>query len=270
MSVPPDAISARNISVRRGGRTVLESVSMSVAAGEIVMLLGPNGAGKSTLLATLAGDMRPDVGEIYLSGDSIGSFSKLEMAHRRAVYSATENSRLGYSARAIVEFGRRAVQASSKEDDAQAVFEAMRVTESTEFSNRVFGSLSEGERARVVLARVFAQETPILLLDEPTASLDIRHQHLVLQHLRALADKGYSVIAAIHDVNLACSYADRIGFLKNGRLVAIGEPAVVVTDALLEDVFGWPMAVFDHPMQAGPVVMPLLNPIGLAVSGDAK
>ena len=250
------AVAMRNVTVRRGNRIALDDVSVSVEQGEVVILVGPNGAGKSTLLATLAGDIRASSGSVELEREPIQDLSILQRSRRRAVYSSAEHTRLGYSARAIVEFGRRSVPASGRGDDGRVVAESMHATECEVFANRVFATLSEGERARVVLARVFAQETPILLLDEPTASLDIRHQHLVMQHTRRLAANGRTVIAAVHDLNLACVYADRIGLLKEGRLVAIDRPADVVSDEILEDVFGWPMTVFEYPARRQPVVLP--------------
>jgi iron complex transport system ATP-binding protein len=246
----------RNVTVRRGNRTVLDDVTMSASPGEIIILVGPNGAGKSTLLATLASDLQASSGTIEMNGTAIREMSTLQLARTRAVYSSAEHTRLGYTAREIVEFGRRSVPASGRDDDARAVAESMQATECDLFANRVFAALSEGERARVVLARVFAQDTPILLLDEPTASLDIRHQHLVLQHVRRLATSGRTIIAAIHDLNLACIYADRIGLLKEGRLIAIDQPANVISGDVLEDVFGWPMTVIQHPTRLLPIVLP--------------
>lgn len=256
MSTLPNSIEIRNVTVRRGNRTALDNVSMSIAPGEVIILVGPNGAGKSTLLATLASDLKTSSGVIEFDGKPIRDMSTGQLARIRAVYSSAEYTRLGYTAREIVEFGRRSVPASGRDDDSRVIAESMQATESNAFANRVFAALSEGECARVVLARVFAQDTPILLLDEPTASLDIRHQHLVFQHLRRLAADGRTVIAAVHDLNLACVYGDRIGLLKEGRLVAIDAPANVASSDVLEDVFDWPMTVIQHPNRNQPVVLP--------------
>ncbi|MEJ7840003.1 MAG: ATP-binding cassette domain-containing protein, partial [Thermomicrobiales bacterium] len=225
------------------------------------VLLGPNGAGKSTLLATLAGDIRPDRGDVIMLGVSIRSFSKRVLVRHRAVYTSTGETQIGFPVRTVVEFGRRGVDSARRDDDDRVVRESMEVTEVSQFSNRALASLSEGERSRVGLARVLAQETPILLLDEPTASLDVRHQHLVMRHLRELAHQGRCVIAAVHDINLACAYADRIGLLSRGTLVALDSPERVLSSALLQDVFNWPMSVMTHPSRSGPVVFPDIDDV---------
>jgi iron complex transport system ATP-binding protein len=137
----------------------------------------------------------------------------------------------------------------------------MQLTETTAVADREFATLSEGERARVVLSRVFAQETPLLLLDEPTATLDVRHQHLVMHHLRQFVAKGCTVIVAVHDLNLACMYADRIAMIRHGHIEALGTPGEVVTPVNLEAVFDCPMAVLGHPSRSIPVVVPLVDPI---------
>lgn len=256
MNATSDAITVRSLTVRRGRKAVLNDLSLSVGRGELLVLLGPNGAGKSSLLSALAGDLKPEHGTIDLLGDSIVSLSRRDLARRRAMYTSADHGRLGYPVRTIVEFGRRAVDASRRVDDARIIAQSMAVTESLEFADRLFATLSEGERARVGLARVFAQETPIVLLDEPTAALDIRHQHLVMQHLRSLTQAGRTVIAAVHDVQLACSYTDRIALLKHGSIVACGTPGRVMTESLLERVFDWPMSVMTHPLRSGPAIFP--------------
>ncbi|GHG73690.1 hemin import ATP-binding protein HmuV [Streptomyces griseocarneus] len=248
---------ARALRVGLGGRNVLDGVDLSVAAGEVVALVGPNGAGKSTLLAALARDLTAASGEVRIDGAPADAWSAGELALRRAVLPQSAELSFPFTAGEVVRMGRApwAGTAAEDEDDA-AVEAAMAATEVAGFASRPFAALSGGERARVALARVLAQRAPLLLLDEPTAALDLRHQELVLRVCRERAAAGDAVVVVLHDLGLAGAYADRVAVLHEGRVVADGPPAEVYLPELLGRVYGQPVDVFDHPHSGEPLVIP--------------
>jgi iron complex transport system ATP-binding protein len=260
MSERPAGIDIRSVSVRRGQRVALDAVSLSVARGEVLALVGPNGAGKSTLISAVSGDLKLAGGEIDISAKPVGSMSLAALARQRAVYAVGRTAPPGFTAQEVVEMGRNPVPYTSADEEREIVTRMMQATDTVGIAHRDFATLSEGERSRVGLARVFAQQTPVLLLDEPTASLDVRHQHQVMDHVRAVAAEGASVIAAVHDLNLACMYADRIAMIREGRIVAEGTPNEVMTSELLEAVFECPMAILPHPYRPIPIVLPYAEP----------
>ncbi|WP_298406855.1 heme ABC transporter ATP-binding protein [uncultured Chloroflexus sp.] len=250
---------AHEIGYRTDGRWLVQSVSLSLSAGEVVILVGPNGAGKSTLLSLLAGDLSPTTGEIWLERHNLNRMSALAQAQRRAVLRQQIIVTFPFTALEVALMGRAPHlrgQAESKRDLA-IVEEALAQTETTSFATRPLPTLSGGEQARVQMARVLAQTTPILLLDEPTAALDLRHQHRILQLARRAADQGGAALIVLHDVNLAALYADRIGVMHQGRLHAIGSPWDVLRADLLSDVYGVPITVQPHPRAATPLVLSL-------------
>ncbi|MFI2072361.1 MULTISPECIES: heme ABC transporter ATP-binding protein [Streptomyces] len=248
---------ARALRVRLGGRTVLDGVCLSVAAGEVVALVGPNGAGKSTLLAALAHDLPAAEGEVRIDGGPAGGWSAGELALRRAVLPQAAELSFPFTAGEVVRMGRAPWAGTPAEDEDDAAVEAaMAATEAAGFVSRPFAALSGGERARVALARVLAQRAPLLLLDEPTAALDLRHQELVLRVCRERAVAGDAVVVVLHDLGLAGAYADRVVVLHEGRVVADGPPAEVYAPALLGRVYGQPVDVIDHPHTGEPLVIP--------------
>ncbi|MEV5377649.1 heme ABC transporter ATP-binding protein [Streptomyces nondiastaticus] len=248
---------ARSLSVRLGGRAVLDGVDLGVAAGEVLALVGPNGAGKSTLLAALAHDLPAAAGEVRIDGEPAAAWSAAELALRRAVLPQAAELSFPFPVEDVVRMGRApwAGTPAEGEDDA-AVREAMAAAEVTGFASRPFAALSGGERARVALARVLAQRTPLLLLDEPTAALDLRHQELVLRICRERAAAGAAVVVVLHDLGLAGAYADRIAVLHGGRIAAEGPPARVLEAELLTRVYLQPVEVIDHPRTGEPLVIP--------------
>ncbi|MCA6096202.1 heme ABC transporter ATP-binding protein [Streptomyces sp. SCA3-4] len=248
---------ARSLHVRLGGRAVLAGVDLTVRAGEVVALVGPNGAGKSTLLAALAGDLPAESGEVRVDGLPAGAWSAGELALRRAVLPQTAGLSFPFTVGEVVRMGRApwAGTAAEEEDDA-AVREAMAAADVAGFGPRPFAALSGGERARVALARVLAQRTALLLLDEPTAALDLRHQEVVLRICRERAAAGDAVVVVLHDLGLAGAYADRVALLHDGRIAADGPPATVYLPELLSRVYSQPVDVIDHPCSRGPLVIP--------------
>ncbi|MGV9457147.1 heme ABC transporter ATP-binding protein [Streptomyces sp. NPDC003635] len=254
---PGDTLAeAEDLRVRLGGRDVLHGVEVSVRAGELLALVGPNGAGKSTLLGALAADVPAVGGVVRVHGRPATEWSAPELALRRAVLPQSATLTFPFSVEEVVRMGRAPWAALGTEDDDAAVAEAMRLTEVADFAPRPFNALSGGERARVALARVLAQRAPLLLLDEPTAALDLKHQELVLRLCRERAEAGDAVVVVLHDLGLAAAYAHRAAVLRAGEVVADGEPAEIFSDRLLSEVYDQPVEVLPHPRTGAILVNP--------------
>ncbi len=249
------ALSARSVTVELDGRPVLRDVSLDIVPGEVLALVGPNGAGKSTLLSVLSGERAPSAGLVTLDDRALDTFSALELAQRRAVL--TQDNSLAFPFRVIevIQMGRAPWTRSAElADDARAVSAAAAAADVEHLSGRRFTELSGGERARVSLARVLAQDTGIVFLDEPTAALDLRHQEDVLRLARSLAASGHAVVMVVHDLSLAGAVADRVALLSRGVLVAVGPPAAVLTAASISEVYGLAVRVID--LDGRPHVVP--------------
>jgi iron complex transport system ATP-binding protein len=233
-------LTARGLNVTLAGRLVLKDVSLALSSGHLVALVGPNGAGKTTLLRALAG-LVPSDGAIEVGGAALSSLSLRERARRFAYLPQGHVVHWPLAARDIVALGRYPHGATDPArltpKDTEAVLRAMQATDVTEFSERRVTELSGGERSRVALARVLAVEAPVILADEPTASLDPRHQFDVMKSLRASADKGVLVIVVTHDLGLAARFADTVLVLSDGRLVSRGAPAEALSEKVMGDVF---------------------------------
>ena len=235
---------AESVSVELGGHPVLRQVGLAVGPGELVALVGPNGAGKSTLLGALAGDVALTSGEVTLDGRPIGQVSPTALARRRAVLLQQQGLSFGFRVADVVRMGRSPWHRTPEADrDDEVTAMAMAVTEVDGLAERVFPTLSGGEQARASFARVLAQEAPVLLLDEPTAALDIRHQEAVLGVARGAASAGSAVVVVLHDLSLAAAYADRVCLLHAGRVAADGPPDDVLTAERLGEVYEHPVAV---------------------------
>ncbi|MET9252893.1 heme ABC transporter ATP-binding protein [Streptomyces sp. NPDC003717] len=256
--VPGEVLAeAEGLRVRLDGRTVLDGVGVRVRAGEVLALVGPNGAGKSTLLSALAADLPAAGGVVRLHGRPAPDWSAPELALRRAVLPQSAALSFPFPVEEVVRMGRAPWAGTEREDeDDAAVADAMARTEVAGFAGRPFAALSGGERARVALARVLAQRAPLLLLDEPTAALDLRHQELVLRLCRERARAGDAVVVVLHDLGLAAAYAHRVAVLRAGRVTADGPPSEVFSDALLSEVYEQPVEVFPHPRTGAVLVTP--------------
>lgn len=252
-------ISAQGVGVDLDGRAVLEGISLDVSAGEVLVLVGPNGAGKSTLLGVLSGERRPTRGTVSIEGREVSGIRSSELARMRSVL--TQDNQVSFPFRVIevVSMGRAPwARMVEGRDDIVAVSEALEAADISHLASRRFTTLSGGERARVSLARVLAQRTRTVFLDEPTASLDLRHQEDVMRMARSMANSGCAVVVVLHDLSLASAYADRLALISGGILEAIGTPADVLTEERVERVYGLPVEL--HLVGGRPVVVPTRSP----------
>jgi iron complex transport system ATP-binding protein len=251
------ALSADHLNVALAGRPVLSDVSLQLASGHLVALVGPNGAGKTTLLRALAG-LIPSDGVIKVGGEALATLSLRERAKRFGYLPQGHMVHWPLPARDIVALGRYPHGATDPARlpprDVEAVVRAMQAADVMEFAERRVTELSGGERSRVALARVFAVEAPIILADEPTASLDPRHQIDVMKGLRAAADRGVLVIVVTHDLGLAARFADHALVLSQGRLASQGAPADALSETVMADVFR--ISAFRAEYQRETVIVP--------------
>jgi iron complex transport system ATP-binding protein len=248
-------IKACNIGVRLDSRDILNGVSLDVQRGEVLALVGPNGAGKSTLLSVLSGDRKPDSGSVTLDGRDVGSIRHGELARLRAVLTQENSVSFPFRVSEVVAMGRSPwARSTESRDDVAVVNAALEATDVAHLSARRYTALSGGEKARVSLARVLAQATPVVFLDEPTAALDLRHQEEVMRVARAMADDNRAVVIVLHDLSLAGAYSDRLALVAHGALDAIGTPAEVLTAERVERVYGLPVDL--HDVAGHPVVVP--------------
>ncbi|MDB6177391.1 heme ABC transporter ATP-binding protein [Paracoccus sp. Z330] len=247
-------IELRNISLRADEKILLDRVNLSCEPGTVTALVGPNGAGKSTLLSVIAGDVRPDQGEVVLQDRNIGKFSVRDLAQIRAVFPQGSGIRFGYHVHEVVSMGR-AFRDLPTNQDAAAIEAAMMQSEVAHMAWRNAQTLSGGEQARTTFARVLVQECPVVLLDEPTAALDLRHQEKVLESAVDLARGGATVLAVLHDLNLAAAHADRIVLMCNGAIAATGTPWEVLTQEQVGRVYRQDVCVMPHPLRECPVVL---------------
>jgi iron complex transport system ATP-binding protein len=270
-------VEARAISIRLGRRTIVDGLSLAIAPGETVALVGPNGAGKTTLLRALSGDLRPRSGGAYLKGRALASYTPRELAEHRAVLSQGIGVAFPFTVAEIVHMGAGDRAGRRVEQFVEA---ALAEVDLAGFHDRIVTTLSGGEQQRAHFARVLVQLAcgeaahgpGVLLLDEPTSSLDLKHQIDLLMLARRRADRGFTVIAILHDLNLATLFGDRIVVLKDGRIDRDGPPAATVTSDMVERVFDIGIAVGRPPPAGVPYILPqaLAPSLRNAVGGGAK
>ncbi|WP_330631628.1 ABC transporter ATP-binding protein [Halocatena halophila] len=240
-------ITVDGVRVSYDERTVLENVSLTVDAGTFVGIVGPNGAGKTTLLQTINGVTAPDDGTVTIQGKSVQKASAREIAQRVGTVPQEAPSGFSFPVRDVVAMGRHPHRSRFDRSDPQtAITRAMERTETVALADRTIDTLSGGERQRVRIARAVAQETPALVLDEPTASLDIAHQVRTLELVQSLVNEGKAAVAAIHDLDLAARYCDVVAILSGGTILDSGPPAAVVTPSTIETAYGESMDVHVH------------------------
>lgn len=245
------------VSYHVGSLPILTDVTLGVRYGEVLALVGPNGAGKSTLLSVLSGDIAPSSGSVLFEGRELAQWPARELARARAVLLQANQVAFSFTAQQVIDMGRAPwIGTPQSDDDERAIRDATSAADVGHLTQRGFPHLSGGEKARVSLARVLAQETKVVLLDEPTAALDLKHQESVLQIARELAQRGRAVIVVLHDLSLAGAYADEVAILANGVLVARGVPGDVLTEERISEVYGAPVRVLSDPDTGRPVVIP--------------
>ena len=256
--MPEPAVAATSLTYRVGDATLVSNVDFAAARGELVAVIGPNGAGKSTLLNLLSGDLQPSEGQVVLDSVDIADALPGDLALVRSMLTQRTPVDIPYTAAQVVNMGRfphRRDEANSAERDSAAVAEAMDRTDTSRFAGRVYATLSGGERTRVSLARVFAQKTPIVFLDEPTTALDVAHQERIMGETVRLSREQRAVVVVLHDLNAAAVHADRIVLMNQSEVVAGGRPREVLQEALLSEVYAQRMVVVDHPFRACPLVL---------------
>ncbi|MEN8041825.1 MAG: heme ABC transporter ATP-binding protein [Actinomycetota bacterium] len=248
----------RNVTVSVRGHDLLSDVSILLPAGSRTAVIGPNGAGKSTLLATLAGDVKPSAGEVRIGGEQIHLLSPRKLARTRSVLAQTHTTDVAFSVQQAVAMGRfpyRFDAGVSSEENRMAVDGAIADLDVESLRDRQVRSLSGGERQRTAIARVLAQSTPIVLLDEPTTALDIRHQESVMALVDRLHSQQRTIVAVLHDLNVV-SHFDRVILLSRGTVAAQGKPADVLTSELLSSVYEYPIDVVPHPTDDRFLILP--------------
>lgn len=231
---------------RLSGNTALDGVTLTIESGALFGLVGPNGAGKTTLLRAMAGAVGPDSGTVLVAGLAPHSTPPPELARVMAVLPQHPAAPAGMTVRETVAWGRNphlGRLSPSGKRDRLAVSEALLRTRTSRLADRPVDELSGGERHRVMIARALAQSPRILLLDEPTVHLDIGHQVEIMETLKSLASEGMTVVAALHDLNLAAAYCDRLALLSRGRLLACGAPSEVLTPDLIQQAYGTSVSV---------------------------
>ncbi|HEY4435966.1 MAG TPA: iron-enterobactin ABC transporter ATP-binding protein [Lelliottia sp.] len=244
-----------------GKKIVVDELTVSIPDGHFTAIIGPNGCGKSTLLRTLSRLMTPQHGSVFLDGEQIQSYASKEVARRIGLLAQNATTPGDITVQELVARGRYPHQplfTRWRKEDEEAVARAMQATGITDLARQSVDTLSGGQRQRAWIAMVLAQETAIMLLDEPTTWLDISHQIDLLELLSDLnRTQGYTLAAVLHDLNQACRYATHLIALRDGKIVAEGAPKEIVTPELIERIYGMRCMIIDDPVAGTPLVVPL-------------
>jgi iron complex transport system ATP-binding protein len=255
-------IRLKNVSYKAGKKLLLDDISLEVRQGELLTIIGANGAGKSTLMTLLSGDEKAHTGKIWFEDKPINTISSGILATRRAVLSQHNTVSVSFSVEEIILMGRYPhFQLKPAQIDIKIVESVMQDTGVSHLAQRDYTTLSGGEQQRVQLARVMAQihnvQGAYLFLDEPTNGLDLLYQQQILSTARQMADKGYGVVAILHDINFASRYSDRVMILKAGRLLAIGTANEVINAHNVQEAFNIKMMLFNPEGSKSPFVVPM-------------
>ena len=257
MATSEPLIELTSVGLALDGRAILKNVSLQVFPGEVLALVGPNGAGKSSLLSVMSGDVQATTGRALLQGRDVSKYRVDEAARQRSVLMQSNEVSFPFTVAEIVEMGRAPwARTMSLTDDNKAIAEALEKADVEHLVERRFNQLSGGERARVSLARVLAQRTPVVLLDEPTAALDLKHQESVMKTVREIAGQGRAVVVVVHDLSVAAGYADRVAMVVEGKIAAVGSPREVITAKRVSEVYGVAVDIETVGSPARPVILP--------------
>ena len=251
-------IEVRGVWAGYGERQVLRGVNLSVARGSVTALAGPNGVGKSTLLRLLSGSLKPSLGSTRVSGVDAATLSVRERARMVAIVPQNVELPPGTAVLEVVLMGRNphmGLLSWERESDVDIAMEAMRMTDCDDLLDRPVDELSGGERQRVAIAMALAQQTPALLLDEPTANLDLAYQPVIMSLMRELASAGKTVVVAVHDLTLAGQFCDEVALMSGGVMEAVGKPEEVLTEANIRKAYGADVTVLAHPSTGKPIVV---------------
>ncbi|GAA1880991.1 MAG: ABC transporter ATP-binding protein [Williamsia herbipolensis] len=263
MNESAPTLGARDLVLGYGGRTIVDGLSVDIAPGAVTAIVGPNACGKSTLLRGLSRLLTPTRGQVVLDGRDISALKTKDVARRLGLLPQTSIAPEGITVADLVARGRfphQRVLRQFSRDDERAVTDAMAATGVDALAGRPVDELSGGQRQRVWVAMVLAQQTPVILLDEPTTFLDIAHQIELLDLFGRLnRSQGSTIVAVLHDLNHACRFADVVIAMKDGAIVAQGAPADVITADLVEDVYGLPCRIIDDPESHTPLVIPRVS-----------
>ena len=261
MSAVPSRLRGEQLTLAYGNKTIAESLNVTIPDGQFTAIIGPNGCGKSTLLRTLSRLMTPASGHVWLDGAQIQQYASKEVARRIGLLAQNATTPCYITVQELVARGRYPHQplfTRWRKEDEEAVTKAMQATGITHLADQSVDTLSGGQRQRAWIAMVLAQETAIMLLDEPTTWLDISHQIDLLELLSELnREKGYTLAAVLHDLNQACRYASHLIALREGKIVAQGAPKEIVTAELIERIYGLRCMIIDDPVAGTPLVVPL-------------
>ncbi|MFJ6533569.1 ABC transporter ATP-binding protein [Microbacterium sp. NPDC091662] len=258
MTTQHPALEARGLVVAYDGKVVVDGVDLALPEGSFTVILGPNASGKSTVLRALARVLKPESGDVLFDGRALGEYGSKELARRMGLLPQDAIAPEGMRVADLVSRGRyphhSALQRWTSADDT-ATRDALAATNTADLAERYVDQLSGGQRQRVWVALLLAQQTPVMLLDEPTTFLDIAHQYELLDLLQALNQQGKTVIAVLHDLNQAARYADNLVLMKEGRVVATGTPAELITAERVGEVFGIDAIVTPDPVTTTPMVV---------------
>ncbi|MDM7853133.1 ABC transporter ATP-binding protein [Pseudochrobactrum kiredjianiae] len=251
---------ADDVTLRYDERTISQGLTIAIPDASFTVIVGPNACGKSTLLRALSRLLKPAKGQVILDGQSIATLPPRETARRLGLLPQSSVAPDGITVADLVARGRYPHQSFLRQwsaDDEQAVMQAMEATQISALANRQVSELSGGQRQRVWIALVLAQETPILLLDEPTTFLDIAHQIELLDLLADLNRQGRTIVAVLHDLNHACRYASHMIAMRDGAVAAEGRPEEIVSEQLIDTVFGLKSMIIADPVSGTPLIVPL-------------
>ena len=261
MTISQPRLRGEQLTLAYGKKTIAENLNVTIPDGHFTAIIGPNGCGKSTLLRTLSRLMTPMQGHVFLDGEHIQHYASKEVARRIGLLAQNATTPGDITVQELVARGRYPHQplfTRWREEDERAVAKAMQATGVTNLASQSVDTLSGGQRQRVWIAMVLAQETAIMLLDEPTTWLDISHQIDLLELLSELnRQQGYTLAAVLHDLNQACRYATHLIALKEGKIVAEGAPGEIVSAELIEQVYGLKCMIIEDPVAGTPLVVPL-------------
>lgn len=261
-------LSTQELTLGYGERDIVEGLSVEIPPSQVTAIVGPNGCGKSTLLAGLARILTPRAGTVLLDGRAINRMPTREVARLLALLPQDATAPDGLTVEELIQFGRQPYRGLMRQwstHDATIVEAALKSTGLTALAERPVDSLSGGQRQRAWIAMTVAQDTPLLLLDEPTSALDLGHQIEVLELVRDLARQGKTVVMVIHDLPSACRYANHLIAMRNGRIIAQGKPADIVSESLVEQLYGVRCTLLHEPQTGVPLIV---NPMSIRHDAD--